>query len=92
MDLDKVFKPNTFDGAYAIEAACHASNTAALYKQVFKVLKPGALFSSCSHEWLKTNKYDKNNKIHVNVVDGIAEGNALPESSHHRGASPRRRR
>ena len=37
----------------------------------------GALFSS--YEWLKTNKYDKNNKIHVNVVDGIAEGNALPE-------------
>ena len=24
-------------------------------------------------------KYDKNNKIHVDVVDGIAEGNALPE-------------
>ena len=77
MDLDKVFEPNTFDGAYAIEAACHASNTAALYKQVFKVLKPGALFSS--YEWLRTNKYDKNNKIHVDVVDGIAEGNALPE-------------
>ena len=44
MDLTKVFKANTFDGAYAIEAACHASNTAALYKQVFQVLKPGALF------------------------------------------------
>ena len=31
--------------------------------------------SSC--EWLRTNKYDKNNKRHVDVVDGIAEGNAL---------------
>lgn len=77
MDLDKVFPANSFDGAYAIEAACHASNTAALYKQVFNVLKPGALFSS--YEWLKTNKYDPKNKIHVDVVDGIAEGNALPE-------------
>ena len=76
MDLSKVFKANTFDGAYAIEAACHASNTAALYKEVFQVLKPGALFSS--YEWLRTSKYDKNNKIHVDVVDGIAEGNALP--------------
>ena len=77
MDLDKVFEANSFDGAYAIEAACHASNTAALYKKVFTVLKPGALFSS--YEWLRTNKYDKNNKRHVDVVDGIAEGNALPE-------------
>jgi len=77
MDLDKVFPAESFDGAYAIEAACHASNTAALYKKVFTVLKPGALFSS--YEWLRTNKYDKNNKRHVDVVDGIAEGNALPE-------------
>merc|ERR1719478_1573521 len=77
MDLDKVFEANSFDGAYAIEAACHASNTAALYKKVFHVLKPGALFSS--YEWLRTDKYDKNNKVHVDVVDGIAEGNALPE-------------
>ena len=77
MDLAKVFPAESFDGAYAIEAACHASNTAALYKKVFAVLKPGALFSS--YEWLRTNKYDKNNKRHVDVVDGIAEGNALPE-------------
>jgi 24-methylenesterol C-methyltransferase len=77
MDLDKVFAANTFDGAYAIEAACHASNTAALYAQVFAVLKPGALFSS--YEWLRTKGYDKNNKAHVDAVDGIAEGNALPE-------------
>merc|ERR1712216_883114 len=76
-DLAKVFPAESFDGAYAIEAACHASNTAALYKKVFTVLKPGALFSS--YEWLRTNKYDKNNKRHVDVVDGIAEGNALPE-------------
>ena len=77
MDLHKVFKPNTFDAAYSIEAMCHAPDTAAIYKQVFKVLKPGALFSS--YEWLRTNKYDPNNKLHVDVVDGIAKGNALPD-------------
>ena len=77
MDLAKVFKGRAFDGAYAIEAACHASNTTAMYTQVFQVLKPGALFAS--YEWLRTEKYDKNNKLHVDVVDGIAEGNALPE-------------
>eukprot|EP00740_Mantoniella_antarctica_P015539 CAMPEP_0181377032 /NCGR_PEP_ID=MMETSP1106-20121128/17659_1 /TAXON_ID=81844 /ORGANISM="Mantoniella antarctica, Strain SL-175" /LENGTH=375 /DNA_ID=CAMNT_0023495697 /DNA_START=112 /DNA_END=1239 /DNA_ORIENTATION=+ len=77
MDLDKVYPKNSFDGAYAIEASCHASNTTALYEQVFTVLKPGALFSS--YEWLRTDKYDKTNKMHVDAVDGIAEGNALPE-------------
>ena len=54
MDLAKVFKGRAFDGAYAIEAACHASNTTAMYKQVFQVLKPGALFAS--YEWLRTEK------------------------------------
>ena len=77
MDLTKVFKDRKFDGAYAIEAACHASNTQALYEQVFAVLKPGASFAS--YEWLRTDKYDPSNKTHVDIVDGIAEGNALPE-------------
>ena len=51
MDLTKVFKrTESLTVADAIEAACHASNTQALYEQVFAVLKPGASFAS--YEWL----------------------------------------
>ena len=71
------FAENTFDAAYCIEAACHAPRLIELYSQVFKVLKPGAKFAS--YEWLKTPLYDPSNPDHVRVVDGVAEGNALPD-------------
>jgi 24-methylenesterol C-methyltransferase len=75
--LEMPFPADTFDAAYCIEAACHAPVLAELYKQVFKVLKPGAKFAS--YEWLKTPKYDPKNPNHVRIVDGVAEGNALPD-------------
>ena len=71
------FPAETFDAAYCIEAACHAPTLIELYSQVFKVLKPGAKFAS--YEWLKTPMYDAANPAHVRVVDGVAEGNALPD-------------
>jgi len=36
------FENNTLDGAYAIEATCHAPDRVACYKQVYDKLKPGA--------------------------------------------------
>lgn len=45
--------------------------------QVYKVIKPGTYFSS--YEWLTTPKYDIKNKEHVDIVDGVAKGNALPD-------------
>ena len=77
MDLAKVFPAESFDGAYAIEGGVLCLQHRRCTRRCSPVLKPGALFSS--YEWLRTNKYDKNNKRHVDVVDGIAEGNALPE-------------
>lgn len=41
------------------------------------MLKPGAKFAS--YEWLRTDKYDPKNPEHVRLVDGVAEGNALPD-------------
>lgn len=75
--LELPFPADSFDAAYCIEAACHAPKLVELYKQVFKVLKPGAKFGS--YEWLKTPMYDPKNADHVRVVDGVAEGNALPD-------------
>jgi 24-methylenesterol C-methyltransferase len=63
--------------SYCIEAACHAPRLIELYSQVFKVLKPGGKFAS--YEWLKTPMYNPADPAHVRVVDGVAEGNALPD-------------
>jgi len=75
--LELPFPEGTFDGAYCIEAACHAPKLVELYAQAYKVLKPGGKFAS--YEWIKTPVYDKSNPDHVRVVDGVAIGNALPD-------------
>lgn len=75
--LELPFPEASFDAAYCIEAACHAPQLEVLYAQAFKVLKPGGKFGS--YEWLKTPKYDAAVPEHVRVVDGVAEGNALPD-------------
>ena len=71
------FEKETFDGAYAIEATCHAPDRVACYKQVYDVLKPGAHFAL--YEWCLTDKYDPNNPKHVQMKKDIEIGNGLPD-------------
>lgn len=74
--LELPFPENHFDGVFCVEAACHAPDLVDLYKEVFKVMKPGAMFAS--YEWLTTPLYNKDNAKHYQIIAGIAEGNALP--------------
>lgn len=67
---------NTFDGAYAIEATCHAPDKVGVFTEVYRVLKPGALFAC--FDWCVTPKYDADNKIHRAIREGIEVGNGLP--------------
>lgn len=67
---------NSFDGAYAIEATCHAPDKVGVFSEVFRVLKPGAKFAG--YEWCVTDKYDSKNKTHVALREGIEVGNGLP--------------
>uniref|UniRef100_A0A7S3QZT3 Methyltransferase n=1 Tax=Dunaliella tertiolecta TaxID=3047 RepID=A0A7S3QZT3_DUNTE len=71
------FEAKSFDGAYAIEATCHAPKLEAVYGEIFRVLKPGATF--VSYEWVSTPKYNPNNPEHVRIMDEINFGNGLPE-------------
>merc|ERR1712130_302278 len=75
--LKMPFPDNTFDGAYAIEATCHAPVLKDVYAEIMRVLKPGAKF--CSYEWVSTKAYDPNNPEHVRIIDEINYGNGLPE-------------
>lgn len=75
--LNMPFSNATFDGAYAIEATCHAPKLEQVYGEVFRVLKPGSYF--VSYEWVSTKLYDPKNKAHVAVIDEINFGNGLPE-------------
>lgn len=75
------FKPNTFDGVYAIESTCHAPSRLKVYSEVFKVLKPGSIFAC--YEWCLTDVFDKDNLQHKNIKHAIEEGNGLPELCHY---------
>jgi len=75
--MELPFPKNSFQGAYAIEATCHAPDRVACYKQVFDVLEPGARFAL--YEWCMTDKYDPNNEDHQRMKKEIEIGNGLPD-------------
>ena len=63
------FADNTFDGVFALEATCHAKDPVIVYKEIFRVLKPGALFVETA--WTMTDNYDPQNAEHVKIKNGI---------------------
>ena len=75
--MELPFDKESFDGAYAIEATCHAPDRVKCYKQIFNVLKPGSSFAC--YEWCMTDKYDASNPEHKRLKKDIEEGNGLPD-------------
>jgi sterol 24-C-methyltransferase len=73
-------RENMFDAVYTIEASCHAPDRLALFKEVFRILKPGGQFTG--YEWCLTDLYDDNNPDHRKIKKGIEEGDALPDILH----------
>lgn len=71
------FADESFDGAYAIEATCHAPRREGVYGEIFRVLKPGSVFAC--YEWCLTDKYDANNAEHRLIKKQIEEGDGLPD-------------
>lgn len=74
--LEMPFEEDSFEGAYSIEATCHAPRLEDVYSEIFKVLKPGSMF--VSYEWVTTDLYRVEEPEHVNIVEGIERTNALP--------------
>lgn len=75
--LDMPFEDEEFDGAYAIEATCHAADRVKCYSEVFRVLKPGAAFAA--YEWCMVEGwYDESNEQHRSIKAGIEIGDGLP--------------
>ena len=81
--MDQPFEASTFDAAYAIEATCHAPDRVKCYSEVYRVLKPGAVFAC--YEWCLTDKYDPDDPEHVSIKKQIEEGDGLPDiaTTHH---------
>jgi len=74
--MDIPAEDESFDGAYQIEALPHAPDKTAAYEQIFRVLRPGAIFAG--YDWCVTPLYDGGNPEHRELKQGIEYGNALP--------------
>ena len=76
MDMGAI-SDETFDRGYAIESTCHAPDKAAAFAEIFRVLKPGALF--WGQEMCLTNKFDPNDPWHNATKQDLMRGIALDE-------------
>ncbi len=67
----------TYDAAYEIEATCHAPDKVSVFREIHRVLKPGALFAG--YEWCLTDRYDASNPRHAEIKHEIEVGDSLPD-------------
>ncbi|CAB9531552.1 methylenesterol C-methyltransferase 2 [Seminavis robusta] len=76
--LNEIFEPDTYDVAFAIEATCHSPDRVQCFSGVNKALKKGGIF--VGYEWivLPEGGFDKNNKRHIKIKEGIEVGSGLP--------------
>ena len=76
MDMGPI-ADDTFDRGYAIESTCHAPDKAGAFAEIYRVLKPGALF--WGQEMCMTDKFDPNDRQHAAIKQDLMSGIALQD-------------
>ena len=76
MDMGTI-ADDTFDRGYAIESTCHAPDKAGAFAEIYRVLKPGALF--WGQEMCLTDKFDPNDNRHRAIKQELMKGIALKD-------------
>jgi sterol 24-C-methyltransferase len=66
-----------FDAAINIEATPHAPDKTAVFKEIYRVLRPGGGFAG--YEWCLTDAFDVELAEHLRIKQEIMKGNGLPE-------------
>lgn len=76
MDMGAI-ADDTFDRGYAIESTCHAPDKVGAFAEIYRVLKPGALF--WGQEMCLTNRFDPDDPRHQTIKRELMRGIALKE-------------
>ena len=76
MDMSAV-ADGTFDRGYAIESTCHAPDKQGAFAEIYRVLKPGALF--WGQEMCMTDRFDPADEQHAAMKQDLMHGIALKD-------------
>ena len=76
MDMSAI-EDGAFDRGYAIESTCHAPDKAGAFAEIYRVLKPGALF--WGQEMCLTDRFDPDDSRHCAIKRELMHGIALKE-------------
>ncbi len=76
MDMSAI-ADDTFDRGYAIESTCHAPDKAGAFAEIYRVLKPGALF--WGQEMCLTELFNAEDERHQAIKAELQRGIALNE-------------
>jgi ubiquinone/menaquinone biosynthesis C-methylase UbiE len=69
------FDDASFDAAYAFDAMCYAPDQAAVYKEIYRVLKAGGTFGFS--DWAMTDKFNEHDMNHRRIRNWIEFGNGI---------------
>ena len=75
MDVD--LPDGYFDALYSFEAICHAPDTSSLFRELYRLLKPGG--EMVAIDWCLTERFDEENALHCDIRDRIEHGNGTPD-------------
>jgi len=76
MDMDAI-ADETFDRGYAIESTCHAPDKAGAFAEIYRVLRPGALF--WGQEMCMTDRFAAGDSRHQAIKRDLMHGIALKD-------------
>ena len=75
--MDVPLPDGHFDAIYSFEAICHAPDTVALFRELYRLLRPGGEIAAI--DWCLTERFDSGDTRHRDIRDRIEHANGTPD-------------